>query len=689
MAKLSLDSLFSPKSIAIVGASSKKGKVGTVITENILKLGYRGKVYFVNPSYRVLKFKKCHANISSIKKEIDLAIIAVPAKFVADVIRDAAENVKNFVVISAGFSETGAEGKKREVELENLAKKHKLNILGPNCLGFISPENSLNASFAGGMPQKGNISFVSQSGALAVALMDKAKGENLGFAKIISVGNKMQLDESELLTYLEKDKSTKVIGMYLEGIKNGSDFIEVARRVSKTKPIVILKAGKTEKAQLAIASHTGALAGSDEIMDVAFKKAGVIRANDLEEFFNLLTLISFTDAPKNNKVAVVTNAGGAGVLTTDVFKKTSLELFEFSQSAKKELKRLLPAESSVENPIDLLGDAQEDRYEDILKKLKGSEIGTVIPVLTPQQQTPVEKIAKTVIEFKTRNKKTLVTIFIGGEKIKNSILKLKSEAIPNFGNPDSAVLALDKYYQWEAARKEKEVVRQAKFSAKRQSETKVLIEKAKQAGRSALTFSESAFVMAKYGLNSVSHREVQPADNNFEVGSYPVVLKVDSDKVLHKTDKQGVVLNLKTKEELALAVEKLRGNFPGENLLVQKMQEKQMEIILGIKNDPVFGPVIVFGLGGIYAEVFKMVNFLIPPLSARQMENEILSSKIGFLFKGARGQKAYNLEEFVAVLGGLAAFALENREVREFDINPLFIYNDGREASAVDIKILI
>ncbi|HOF42469.1 MAG TPA: CoA-binding protein, partial [Candidatus Moranbacteria bacterium] len=306
MKKNSLKSLFNPASIAIVGASGKKGKIGNIIMENIMKLGYGGDVFLVNPSCKFIKFKRCHPSLGSIGKKVDLAIICVPAKFVIDVVKNGAKNAKNFVIISAGFSETGKEGAKREKELLAIAKKNNINILGPNCLGFIVPKIGLNASFAAGMPDAGNIAFVSQSGALAVGFMDKAKEEHLGFSSVISIGNKMQLGESELLEYLAEDRETKVIGMYLEGIKDGKNFSEIAKKVSAKKPIVILKAGKTAKAQQAISSHTGALAGSDEITSAVFEKIGIMRADNLDEFFDLLQLISFTDAPKSNNVAVVT-----------------------------------------------------------------------------------------------------------------------------------------------------------------------------------------------------------------------------------------------------------------------------------------------------------------------------------------------------------------------------------------------
>lgn len=687
MKKNNLQNLFDPSSIAIVGASNKKGKVGTVIADNISKLGYKGRIYYVNPSYKILKLKRCYPTLSAIGKKVDVAVISVPAKFVLDVVKEGMKTTKNFVVISAGFSEIGTEGARREKQLLDFAKKNKLNILGPNCLGFIAPKQKLNASFAGGMPESGNIAFVSQSGAIAVALMDKARTENIGFSNVISIGNQMQLDESELLEYLGSDKQTKVIGMYLEGIKNGTKFLEVATKVSKIKPIVILKAGKTEKSQHAISSHTGALAGSDEIVDEAFEKSGVMRAENLDEFFDLLSLISFTDAPKNEKVAVVTNAGGVGVLSTDAFKGKSIVLDEVPQNIKNKIKAQLPAEASVENPIDLLGDADEIRYDDALTLLD-KNFGSIITVLTPQQQTPVEKIADVVLESKKEGV-NMVSVFVGGDKVSHAIKMLKSNGVPNFADPERAVKALDKYAKWNLQRKQSGKIVKMLKSASRAKTASSIIEKVKDQKRSAFLFAEAASVMKHYGIESGEFWSIDAKSMVPEINTFPLVAKIDSDTVLHKSDRQGVMLNIKNEEELNAAIKTLRGNFPSEKVLVQPMQAKQIELILGIKQDSVFGPVIVYGLGGIYTEVFKMVNFMLAPMNKEQIKKHVLKSKIGFLFEGLRGQKPYDIEGFTSILEGLMYFAAENKNIKGLDINPLFIYNDGRRASAVDIKIMI
>jgi acetate---CoA ligase (ADP-forming) len=685
---MSLQKLFNPKSIAIVGASSEEGKIGNVIAKNIIELGYQGEVFLVNPKYNEIFGKKCYKNLSEIEKEVDLAIIAIPAKFVNQEIKNNADRVKNYVVISAGFSEIGREGKAQEEELAKIAKENDLNILGPNCLGFIVPKLKLNASFAGGMPEAGNISFVSQSGALAVALIDAAKKEGLKFSNVISVGNKMQLGEEEMLEYLAEDPDTKVIGMYLEGIKDGKKFVEIAGNISHRKPVVILKAGKNEKTQKAISSHTGALAGDDEIVSAVFEKAGVLRANNLEEFFNLLSLISFSENIPSQKVAIVTNAGGAGVLTADAFNGKKIKLAEISSEIKNELRKVLPAESSVENPVDLLGDATADRYKNVLEIIsKIEDVGSIICLLTPQEQTPVSKISGEIIKFKEKNEKLIATVFLGGDKVEKSISKLKQNGIPNFNFPDLAVMALEGYYSWSEFRNTKIKNEKQIINQKRQKKVLEIIKTAKAENRQALYFEESAQIMAMYGVSTMDSFEIQKyREKTFR---YPVALKIDSDKILHKTDKNGIILNIKNEMELHKAISAMQANFPSSHFIIQPMAEKGLELIIGIKYDEIFGPVIVYGLGGIYTEFLKTVDYLVPPLNLKQAEESLNSGKMRFLFQGARGQKKYNLEEIAGILMGISSMALEIPEIREFDINPLFVYNNSQEAVAVDVKIII
>lgn len=686
---MELEKLFNPSSIAIVGASQEKGKVGNTLAKNILELGYQGRVFLVNPRYQELFDRKCHSKLEEIEEAVDAAIIAIPVKFVLETIKNASDKVKNFVIISAGFSEIGGEGARREKEIIKLIAEKNLNILGPNCLGFIIPKLKLNASFAGGIPKQGNISFVSQSGALISAILDISAEKNFGFSTIISIGNKMQISESDLFGYLEKDLETKVVGMYLEGIKDGEKFKDLAVKLSKTKPVVILKAGRTEKAKQAISSHTGALAGSEAIIDALFKKTGIIQAENFSEFLNILRLISITNVPLNEKVAVITNAGGPGVLTTDAFQKKEIRMAEFSEETKSKFRKFLPQESSVQNPIDLLGDAREDRYEKILDAIaQSNEASSVVVLLTAQENTPVEKIAEKIVEFKNKNRAPVIAVFLGGEKVKSSVDLLNESGIVNFHSPEEAIDSLNKYYLWkkrgETSKSGDDLMDMDEDRAKRVRE---IVKKAKDERRSALFFSEAKEIMDIYGIETVPYQEVT-SDSVLEL-DFPLVLKVDSDKTLHKTDEQGLILNIKSEEELKRAYEKISENFPGEKIIIQPMEEIRMELILGIKRDETAGPVVVFGLGGIYTEIFKTVDFVIPPAGLSEIREIILKSPIKFLFEENRGQKAYNLEKFSKIIQKLSLLAQEAEEIKELDINPLLVYNDERKALAVDIKILI
>jgi acetyltransferase len=683
-----LKKLFNPESIAIIGATDKEGKVGAVITKNISKLGYSGEIFLVNPSRKSGFFQKYYPDVQSIGKEIDLAIVAIPSKLVVDEIKKSSDAVKNFVVISAGFSEIGSDGKKREEELAKIAEEKNLNILGPNCLGFIIPKIKLNASFAGGMPKAGNIAFISQSGALAVALLDIVQREKIAFSGVVSIGNKMQMDESDVLEYFAEDEETKVVGLYLEGIKDGKKFMETAGKISRKKPIVILKAGKTEKSQRAISSHTGALAGSDEIMDAVFEKLGIIRAKNLENFIDLLELISKNKIPENNEVIVITNAGGPGVLMTDAFKGKKIIMANFSTQTKEKFRGFLPEESSVENPVDLLGDAKEDRYEKALEIVAEEKADSVLCLLTPQDQTPVEKVAEKIVEFRKKTNKIVVAVFIGGERIEKAVETLQDNGVPNFFFPDQAVEALDKYFEWSQMMKKKINLKANEINQERKKQAGEIIQKAKSEKRSALLFAESKKIMDLYGINASDFQKVE-TDGTFGSDiNFPAVLKVNSDKVLHKTDQQGVIVGIKDAQELKSQIEKMRSNFPQADLIIQPMADKGTELILGIKKDDIFGTAVVFGLGGIYTEIFKMVDFIISPASEPEIKEILLKSKIGFLFVESRGQKIYEIEDLAPLLYNLECLGRENEQIKELDINPLFVYNKGRKAIAVDVKII-
>jgi len=695
-----LEKLFNPQSIAIVGATPTEGKVGNVIAKNILNLGYGGKVFLVNPNHKEIFGRNCFSSLREIDETVDLAIIVVPARFVEEEIRQSADRIKNFVIISAGFSEIGWEGKTREESLKKIIEEKRINILGPNCLGFIVPELKLNASFAGGLPKPGKIAFVSQSGALAVAFLDISAKEDINFSKVISIGNKMQISETELLEYLGNDEKTEIIGMYLENIKDGKKFLKTAQKYAFKKPIIILKAGHSEKTQKAIASHTGALAGDDEIISVALERAGILQASNLEEFFSLLKMIGESSFAPKGKTVIITNAGGVGVLTADAFSGKNIQLADINEKIKKKLHSFLPVESSLENPIDLLGDAKEDRYKKALEIIsEDKEVGSFLCVLTPQDQTPVEKIAQEIINFKQKNVAFINTIFLGGKKIEKASQNLSKNGICNFSFPEMAVKTLETYWHWGEFRSKKPKLKRQFINKKRQKKIQGIVEKVQKENRSVLYFSEAAEIMEMYNLTPVLYEEFfseksQKTNSKQKKSSkfflkFPVVLKVDDQNFLHKTEKGGVILGIENEIQLEKNLRIMRKKFPGVRLIVQSMSKNAAEIIIGIKRDASFGPVVVYGLGGIYTEFLKMVDYLMPPFTAWEAQEHIRKSKLNFLFQKSRGQKEYRIEELAKIVSGVGNLAMEIPQIKEFDINPVFMYNDGREALLSDIKIMI
>jgi acetyl coenzyme A synthetase (ADP forming)-like protein len=633
-----LKKFFHPRSIAVIGATESKGKVGRIITENLLKTGYEGKVFLVNPNRDRVFGRICHKNINNIRENIDLAVIAVPAEIVDKVIKEAAEKVKNFVVISAGFSEIGPEGRRREEELERVARASGLNILGPNCLGFIMPAIRLNTTFFGGIPEKGNIALISQSGALAVALMDKFQKNSVGFSGVVSIGNKIQIDEADLLGYFARDPLTKVIGLYLEGIKSGPRFRKALKEAAAKKPVVIIKAGKTERAEKAIRSHTGTLAGSSRIASAFFEKFGAVEAEDFDQFSDFLRLAAKTKVPKKPEVVLVTNAGGAGVLAVDSFLGKSVKPAEISQAAREKLKKALPAESSLSNPIDVLGDADEKRYLRVLEILEKNFSGSAICLLTPQEQTPVEKIAEGIIKFSRKFKGPVLSVFMGGERIEKAVKKFLLGFAENFSCPRSAVEVLDKYYQWFLSSKRKLIFSSPDLE-KREKIGKI-ISRARDEKGNILSYGEAKSVLDGYAVPSIGYFPIGKNGRLPKNLKYPVVLKVDSPRFLHKTDAGAVALGINSGAELESAVKKMRRNFAREELIVQPEAEKGTELIMGIKRDEAFGAVVLLGLGGIYAEALKTNVIFVPPFRTNEIKSKIMESNLNFLFSKTRGTGA-------------------------------------------------
>ncbi len=684
--------LFKPRSIAIVGASNTKDKIGNILATNLIEYGYEGEVYFVNPSSEEILGQKAYASLSAIGTDVDVAIVAIPAKFVEDVLKDGAENCKHYVIISAGFGESGVDGHNKEMALSSLAEDKGLTVVGPNCLGFISPGLHLNASFAPGMPAEGPVAFISQSGALAVALVDRAQEFSIGFSSVISIGNKMQVDSAALIDYFADDDATTVIALYLEGIKDGHAFLDAARRARrKGKHIIVLKSGRTAQAQNAIALHTGSLAGDDAIIDVACEKVGITRVDSIAALFATVRVAIATPLAhldrEASRVAVLTNAGGPGVVSTDAIGSArNIVLAEFSEIFKKDLAKKLPAAASVHNPIDLLGDADLVRYRDGLEAcMHSDDVDVIFILLTPQKNTPVIDVAHAAIEAHKKGTKSIIVSFIGGASISKAREEMHGAGVLYFDAPDAAIRAFDRL-----SRIVPEESRDMRVDTSRQKETAFLRAALLKAKRTATYFSEARSFVSLYNIPVSTFWDVTDSAQVPDDVDYPVVAKVDNPTILHKSDRGGVILPLNSPEDLLSARTKLLNDFPedGTKIIVQSLLEIQMELIVGIKKDATFGSVVVVGIGGIYTEFLQKSQIFLPPLARSEIVQMLTEGPLGFFLNGVRGQKSYDLEEVASVIWNMLALARENPEVTALDINPLLIYNDGRKASAVDVKII-
>lgn len=691
---MDLKNLFYPKSIAVIGASKDPAKLGNVILKNIISCGYKGKAYPVNLQEKKILGLKCYKNVLDIDPKIDLAVIVIPSKFVPKVIEECGrKEIKNVIVISAGFGEIGEKGLELSKEVEKIADKYSINILGPNCLGILNSDNGLNCSFAQDMINKGNIAFVSQSGAICTAMLDWAKNKNLGFSKFVSLGNKLEINENDLLEYLDKDKQTQIILFYLEDIKQGEKFVRLANKIIKNKPIVLLKAGKSSEAQKAISSHTGSLASSDKLIEAAAKKSGITRVSSLEELFLLSLCLAGQPLPLANKIVIITNAGGPGVITTDHVSQSGLSLSKFQNKTVDLLKKELPAEANTKNPIDLVGDALEDRYKKALEIcLKDKNVDSLIILLTPQKITPVEKIAQLLVNFNKKSKKPLISVFMGGKRVSRAKKNLNKNLVPDFNYPEQAVDVLEK--MWQIGKGQKVVIPRAEYKTSPKAEE--IIKEAKDNNYKFLPFKKAEDILKLYGFKVARSGLVKNKRQAVKIASelgYPVVLKIASQKIVHKSDAGGVEVNLKNSQEVKEAYDKIlkktkvKSWRDDEGILVQPMSKAGQEIILGMKRDENFGPLIMVGLGGIFVEVLGDVSWRLAPLNKKLAKEMLKELKAFSLLAGVRGRKKFDIESLAQTIVLLSNLSLAHPEIKELDINPLFLFK--KSYKIVDLRFKI
>ncbi len=695
-----LDFIFKPKSVAIIGASTKPGKIGHILVENLIKEGYPGKIYPVNPKASEILGLKCYPSVKEIQDQVDLAVIAIPAPGVPAVVKDCGEaGIKGVVIISAGFKETGEQGAKLEKEVVEIARSYGIKVVGPNCLGVINTYFKLNATFAEHMPPPGRVSFFSQSGALGVALIDWAIENNFGFGKFVSLGNKADLNESDFLEYFGADEDTDIILGYIEDVKDGKRFLEVAQRVARKKPVIIIKSGSTEAGARAASSHTGALAGSDKAFTAAFKKAGIIRAYGIKELFEIAEIFKSGKLPEGNRLLVVTNAGGPGIIAADAADKRGIKLDPMSRESIEELVKKLPPEASLYNPVDVIGDATSERYRVVLEQaIKDEVVQGICVILTPQAMTDVENIADEVIKTNEKTKKPIFACFIGGQGVKQGVKMLKEASVPCFEDPVIAIDAYRKLIDFKFFRERGELTYEfPEISEEAKEKVKVILEALQDAGVRAVGEENSIKILSYYGFRFPKKGLARTPDEAVAIAEsigYPVVLKISSPQILHKTDVGGVKLNLRTPEEVKSAFEEITLNakrfVPNayiKGVLVCEMITQGKELILGVSYDNTFGHMVMFGLGGIYVEVFKDVSFRIVPVSKEEAVEMIDEIKGKRLLEGVRGEKPYDKADIVDKVLRLSKLVMDFPIIKEIDINPYVVQHEG--GVALDARIII
>ena len=702
--KHNLEKIFYPKSVAIVGATKGIGTVPYDIVMSILKSDFQGIVYPVSPKEKFIAGVKAYKYVIDIEDPVDLAIIVFPSSVCHMALEQCGKKgIKAVVIISAGFKEVGAEGLEREKQLIEIAQKYGISFIGPNCLGVINtdPSANLNASFARKMPEEGSIGFLSQSGALCTAVLDYARAKHIGFSKFVSFGNKADISEIDLLYYLAEDEKTKVILLYLEEISDGRALMDAVKDIIKKyrKPILAIKSGRTSEGASAAASHTGSLAGSDEIVDAAFRQAGILRCNNIEEMFNKAIALTYQPLPKGNRVAIVTNAGGPGVLTTDSAIHEGLTLAKFSDATTEIFRKNLPKTANIKNPVDVIGDAKADRYNiAITEAMKDDNVDGAFVILTPQSMTDINTIATEVVSVSHQSNKPIYASFMGASDVASGIDILQRNKIPHYILPESMCKSFASAYHFQEQLNENgNGVKH--YSEADKSKAHTILNSAIENKRTFLPESEAVNVLKAYGLpvleNAVAHSKEDAAKLSSEIG-FPLVMKIISDDIVHKFDVKGVILNIQSPEEAEAAytsiiknVTILKPEARIKGIMVTKQIPQGEEVILGMKRDPSFGAVIMFGFGGIFVEVFKDVAFRVAPIDKVTAHRLIDETKASRLLKGARGRTKRDIESIAESLQRLSQLALECPQIKELDINPLIVLEEGKGCFVADAKIML
>ena len=693
-----LEHLFFPENVAVIGASRQPGKVGHDILANLVEGGFAGGIIPVNPSGGTLFDLKVYPSLREYPGTVDQAIVAVPKPHVLATVRDAlAKGARNIIMITAGFKETGSEGAELEAELTDLCRRNGARLVGPNCLGLLNTRNHLNSSFAGSLPKAGRIGVFSQSGALCTSILDLAEGRNLGLSKLISIGNKADINEDHMLEYFAGDPDTDVIVGYLENIVAGDSFIKTATDTCSIKPVIILKSGTSQAGQKAAASHTGVLAGADTAYGAAFKRSGVIRADTFESLFDYATALSMQPLPKGDRVLIITNAGGPGTMAADAVEHSGMTVAELETNTATSLREKLPAAASVGNPVDVLGDAPPERYADALLAAQSDEsVDAVIVILTPQAMTDPRETARLIARSIDGSKPVLAS-FMGGKEVLPGRQELTAANLPDYESPERAVAALKVMYQYANWKnRPPRVVTRFRVNRRRASR---IISRNLSNGIFQLNESKAKKILDAYGFNILPGRLINSAEEAMEYArgiGFPVAMKIVSQDIIHKSDMGGVKLHLATVQQVRdafdLMMMRILQQVPNariEGVYLEKMADPGLEIILGMSRDPQFGPMLMFGLGGIFVEVMKDVTFHLAPITQEEAIQMLKSTRSYGILEGKRGQKGVDIPAIATGLQRISQLTTDFPQIMELDINPYIVGDIGTDPVVADARITL
>ena len=694
----SLTPFFDAKGVAILGASTNPKKLSYGILENLVSHGYKGEVYPVNPNATEILGRKAYASIADVPDPVELAVVVLPVTVIMETMRQIGERgIKAVVIITGGFRELGEEGAKVELAVKELARSYGMRVVGPNCVGTIDVRTGLDSTFIKGLPQAGPIAFISQSGAICGGVIDLIINSKIGFSHFASLGNEMDVTEADMLEYFAEDEHAKVIAMYVEGIQDGPRFMEVARRVARKKPIVLLKAGKNDAGAKAVSSHTGSLAGSYAAYQAALEQAGVIEVETISQLFNVAWALGTQPLPCGKRVAITTNAGGAAALAADSLAFNGFELAQISPEIQAKLRTKLNPSAQVSNPVDMLGSVSPEDYLWSLGNLDADAgVDVLLPILVPQSLVDTLGVAKAWVEIGKKTNKTLLTCLMGERSTLESEQYLNMAGVPVYAYPDEAGRVL------KGMEKYKQILMRDKFAPvvinnvdrNKMASALALVKDARAVGE-----YETRIMLEAYGIQNVPGdlaSEIEEAVRVAEKAGYPVVMKIVSEDILHKSDSGGIALNIENSEQLRVEytamMSRIAKNVPQAHIrgvMVEKMAAKGLEVIVGMRRDPTFGPLMMFGLGGTMVELLKDISFKVAPLTDDDIQEMIDRTLAGKLLKGYRGSAKADIQAVKDVIARLSQLSLENPEIAEIEINPLIVYPEGQGAIALDSRAIL